>query len=109
MTRPVFDQQITVERATRTSDGQGGAAVTWATVFTLFAAVRDSGGSENSRDGDRIEATGRVLFTIQRIDAVGLLESDRVVWDGVTYNVEHITIASRALYRTLTCTRGKAT
>jgi head-tail adaptor len=109
MRAPVLDQQLTVQRGTRTADGQGGYAIVWATVFTLWAEAREGGGGEGSRPGDRIEATGSVRFTFNRVDADGLLESDRVLWDGVTYNIDHIAAGQRAVYRVMTCTRGKAT
>lgn len=107
---PLLDQQLTIERITRTADAQGGYAETWETLYTPFAELlSDGSGAESSRDGERIEATGRVVFRFYRIDAEGLLESDRVVWNGVTYNIDHISPVTHGLFRTMSCTRGKAT
>lgn len=107
--RPVMDQELVIERAVRTADGQGGYTVEWETVTTLFANAREGGGGESSRDGERIEAVGRVTFEVYAVDIVGVLESDRVSWNGTPYNIDHLSPATRDVYRTMACTRGKAT
>jgi SPP1 family predicted phage head-tail adaptor len=38
--------RLTLEAPSRTSDGGGGASVTWGTVATVWASVRPTGGGE---------------------------------------------------------------
>jgi SPP1 family predicted phage head-tail adaptor len=50
-------RRVVLEQATRTPDGAGGAALSWTTVATLFAAVRALSGGESfafDRIGGRV-------------------------------------------------------
>lgn len=83
-----LDQLITIQRETRTADGMGGASVSLTTVVSdLWAHVRPRSGKERGAF-DRVEASAMYLFVVRYRDDIR--ESDRVVWNGDTYNIRAI-------------------
>ena len=84
------DQPITLQRKTRTPDGGGGFIDDWADFATtpdVWANVIAKAGREGLDEG-RTNATFTVLFTIYNRSDV--TELDRIVWQGVTYNIRGI-------------------
>jgi SPP1 family predicted phage head-tail adaptor len=86
-----LDQQITIQRETRTSDGMGGDTVALTSVATdLWAHVRPRSGKEIGVH-DRVEAPAMYLFVIRyRGD---IKNDDRIVWNGQTYNIRAVLTA----------------
>jgi SPP1 family predicted phage head-tail adaptor len=85
-----MDQRITLQRFAAASDGYGGQLQTWAdyaTNPTVWANVIAKAGREGMTE-DRMTATFVVLFTIWNRRDIDL--RDRIVWQGVTYNIRGI-------------------
>jgi SPP1 family predicted phage head-tail adaptor len=102
-----LDKLITIQRGTETDDGMGGKTIAWnAVVSDLWAHVRPRTANEQERF-DKLNATAVYLFVIRyRSD---LLESDRIVWDGVEYNIRSIlTKGGRSMYLEIEAERGVA-
>lgn len=105
-----MDQKITLQRRVETADGAGGVKVSWqdfAENPCLWAEVIAKAGRESMMDG-RPTATFTVLFTIwNRGDIV---ETDRILWQGATYNIRGIRREStRAGRLVIEAERGVAT
>lgn len=99
-----LDQQITIERPTRVSDGAGGFTETWAALETVWADVFPEGGTERNEDG-AFNATGTFRFVIRFID--GLTERDRILWGGEYYNIRQVARrGGREMYLNLRAERG---
>lgn len=90
MSAGALDQLVTFQRLTRTADGGGGFTEAWADLplnASVWANVKAKGGREGMTEG-RTAATFVVVFTIyNRSD---LTELDRIVWEGVNYNIRGI-------------------
>ena len=85
-----MDQRITLQRRVATADGAGGETLSWADLTSdprPWAMVVAKAGRENMQEG-RMAATFTVLFTIYNRD--DLTETDRILWDGVAYNIRGI-------------------
>lgn len=82
-----LDQRITIQRETPADDGMGGQTVVLAAVATVWAKVIALAGREGVR-ASRLDASHRYTFVIRY--RAGLLESDRILWDGVQYNIRAI-------------------
>jgi SPP1 family predicted phage head-tail adaptor len=87
MTAGKLDQPITIERRTSTKSVSGGFIDTWSTWATVWAGVQAKAGREGLDEG-RTNATFVVVFTIYTLS--GLMESDRIIWGGVPYNIRGI-------------------
>ena len=85
-----LDQMITLQRLVKTPDGAGGYAESWANLPRdpcPWAKVTAKSGRESMVEG-RMAAQFTVLFEIyNRSD---LVETDRILWDGATYNIRGI-------------------
>lgn len=100
-----LDQQITIKRESRVSDGMGGDTVTLVDVVVdLWAHVRPRSGKEVGLH-DRVEAPAMYLFVIRyRSD---LKDDDRIVWNGQTYNIRAIlTAGNRTNFLEINAERG---
>lgn len=101
-----LDQRVTIQRLTLASDGQGGSTESWADVVTVWAHVRPRSGREVVQF-DRVNGEHAYLFVIRYRS--GIRESDRLVWQGVNYNIRSISDQSgRKLYLELDAERGVA-
>lgn len=99
-----LDQLITFERQSIVADGLGGGDLSWASVGSVWAHVRPLSGREIT-DFDRVNAAAKHLFIIRW--PIEINESDRIVWDGVFYNIRAIkTPKSRNLYCEIEAERG---
>jgi len=82
-----FRDSVTVERGVESDDGYGGFTIVWSTYTTLFGLIETSGGDE-PYVADRLEPQETVVVACQyRSD---LLESDRLLIDGETYNISRL-------------------
>ncbi len=102
-----LDQRITLQSYTLADDGAGGNVKTWADLSStpnVWARVEARGGRE-AFSSDRIEATGRYVFTIR--NRTDIDERMRVVWGGENYNLRAIfREGSRAMYVKMEAERG---
>lgn len=100
-----LDDQITIKRETRTSDGMGGDTVTLTDVATdIWAKVKPLFGKEKGVH-DRVEAAAMYSFKIRyRTD---INDDDQVHWDGDIYNIRRIPKRSvRSMYLEIDAERG---
>lgn len=87
-----FSERVTVQSPTYVDDGFGGKTKTWATKTKIFCMIEDRNGSEGVNAG-RIEDTGGATFTTPyRSD---LLTTDRLLVEGVEYNIRSIVDVDR--------------
>ena len=101
-----LDQKVAIRRATLEPDGCGGNYKVWSTVATVCAHVRPSSGGETTRY-DRVNAEAMYRFVFH--NRPGLLESDKLVWNGVDYNIRFIHRRTcRNLYLEVDAQRGVA-
>ena len=107
MTPGELDQLITIKREALADDGMGGQDVTLTDLVTdLWAKARALSGKEFERY-DQVNATAMVMFIVRYRSDV--LESDRIVWDGNTYNIRYIHPASsRDMYLMIEAEKGVA-
>jgi head-tail adaptor len=87
MTAGRMDQPITIERRAMTPALGGGYDETWTTWKSVWAAVKAKSGREGMEEG-RVNATFIVVFEIYTL--AGLQDADRIVWQGVRYNIRGI-------------------
>lgn len=104
-----MDQRITLQRLAFTPDGGGGQIEAWADYThnaTVWAHVVAKAGRENNQEG-RMTATFTVLFHIHNRRDID--PRDRIVWQGVTYNIRGIRDeGGRALRLVIEAERGVA-
>ena len=97
----------TVQRASLSVNGSGGRAKTWATLLTIRCAVVNKGGLERVT-ADRVDASRRVEFTCRYF--AGLLEGDRIVFNGLAHNIRYIDNVEYAnRWMIVNCDQGVAT
>lgn len=101
-----LDQRVTIQRLSTVSDGQGGSTESWADVVTVWAHARPRSGREVVQF-DRVNGEHAYMFVIRYRS--GIRESDRLVWQGVNYNIRAINDQSgRKLYLEIDAERGVA-
>jgi head-tail adaptor len=106
MTAGKLDQFITIQRKTRVSDMMGGYSESWATWQQVWAGAVAKAGRESIDEG-RTNAVFVVVFTIYTLD--GLAETDRILWNGETYNIRGVLrMGGRELHTKVEAERGVA-
>lgn len=80
-------ERITIEAPTRTGDGTGGAALTWAALATVWAEVTTKSGAEVAA-GERMEARARLTIRLRYRDDV--TSAMRIVWRGAQLNIRAV-------------------
>ena len=106
--RPNQPVEIQTRAASRTGS-IGGQVDTWAKVRDDFAVVRDLSYGEASEAGRITAVTGKE-FRLRRDDAL-TSEDNRLVYDGLAYNIRSIRIDdrnTRSPYSVLKCDSGVA-
>jgi len=102
-----LDQRVTLQALDGTSDGMGGNMTAWANYPStpmVWAKVAAGGGSERF-EHDRMNATASYTFTVRYRDDID--ENDRLLWDGVPYNIRQIKRhAGRELFLEIVTERG---
>lgn len=78
---------VTLQRATKTSDGQGGYTETWADLATVEGGIAAMSGDERWAS-DRLEARSKWRLIIAYWG--DLFATDRVVIDGTAYNISFV-------------------
>lgn len=82
-----MDRTIRVERSAETSDEYGGVTPGWAEAVTVRAQLIEQSTSDYMQ-GAGEEARRMAVFRTRWID--GIQNADRVVFDGLPYDVEQI-------------------
>ena len=95
-----LDRKIGIQEATSTTNEFGENIQSWSTFSQPWAEVKYSSGSESFVDG--IEVEGQTLTFIIRYRA-GITTKMRVVFDGVTYDIEGIEEPKRREMLQLNC------
>lgn len=96
--------QVTIETPSRTADGQGGFAVSWSTVATVPAHIKQASGGETVT-AMRIEGR-KILDCVMRYrtDVSG---AERIMFDGQPWNIRDVEdIEYRGRYLRLTLESG---
>lgn len=102
-----LDQKISITREILVDDGLGGQSVTNKSLYPdIWAKIRSLSGGEEERY-DKINAKETSAFIIR--NRPDIKEDDRILWDGVQYNIRHIEKKSkRDLYLKIIAERGVA-
>lgn len=82
---------ITIERETTTRRAGGGLTSAWASIGQLWASAEYIGGSEGEQRG-AVRAVLRYRFVALSagVEALGVTLTDRIVWNGETYNLREM-------------------
>ena len=97
-----FDRRITIQQTTDIRDEFGAGVPAWSTFATVWANAAPSGGNEKT-EGQKITATGVVIFTIRYLSGVD--EKMQILYQGDYYNITNIDEPDRR--KTLTITAQK--
>jgi len=95
-----LDRKIQIQTFTETSNSFGESIKSWATLFSPWAQVKYSTGSEGFVDN--IEVEGQTLTFIIRYRP-GITTKMRVLFDGGTYDIESIEQPKRREMLELRC------
>lgn len=96
-----LDEQITLQRATQSTDAYGGPTVTFSTIETVMAGVEYAiAGSGEDYDGPVNLVASRIVFTMHYRTDVN--EQTRIVWNGRNYDVIRNEHDGRGLFTRLT-------
>lgn len=91
---PLRDR-VTFQRATRTPDGAGGAALAWTDEVTVWGGFRPQRGRETLEVGRLESAVAGVLTVRSSPDTREITAADRVQIDGESYQIRTITNPDR--------------
>lgn len=97
-----LDRQITIERQTETVAASGSVVKAWAAVATVRAELVQRGSDEYLAGFGEAEAGGAV-FRIRYL--AGITPADRVIFDGVVYDINEIAEHGRRRALELRCAR----
>lgn len=105
-----LDQRITFQTETLTPDGMGGNTAVWGSVVDtpeVWAEVIPLSGRELRQEGGDA-AVAEYRFTVRYRTDVS--ENDRILWEGVTYNIRRVERTSqRKLFTVFIAERGVST
>lgn len=82
-----LDRRIIIQQNIPTFNTFGGEVETWSVFSTVWANVKEKGGSEIF-DSDQTAAVATTIFSIRFLDAV--TERMRISYNGVIYDIESI-------------------
>ena len=105
-----MDRRITIQRATLSANAYGERAETWDTLAAIWAEVQYKEGSgREAVQSDQIYSSQPVHFIIRySSDVSDIRPSDRVRYDGLTYQIEGIQeIGRQEGLRIVTTLRGE--
>lgn len=95
-----LDRKITIEQATETTNDFGEPIKTWATYCQPWAQIKYSPGNESYADNIEVQ-TQTVRFIIRYRS--GITTKMRVLFDGVTYDIDGIMEPKRREMLELNC------
>lgn len=105
-----MDRRITLQRATLATNAYGERVETWGTLATVWAQVQYKEGSgKEAVQSDQLFSSQPVHFIIRySTDVSSIRPSDRVSYNGDTYQIEGIQEIGRAEgLRIVTTLRGE--
>ena len=105
-----MDRRITIKRATLSANAYGERAETWGTLATVWAEVQYKEGSgREAVQSDQLYSSQPVHFIIRySSDVSGIRPSDRVSYNGDTYQIEGVQeIGRQEGFRIVTSLRGE--
>lgn len=100
-----LDRQITIVREAETVAASGAVSKTWATVATVRAELVQRSADEYLAGFGEADAGGAV-FRIRYL--AGITTADRVVFDGVAYDIDEVAEIGRRRALELRCSRAAA-
>jgi SPP1 family predicted phage head-tail adaptor len=87
----LLDQRLTFQRATLTSDGQGGSVTTWGDLVTVFGRITPLMGRE-AEQAARLVATVTHMWVVRNTsDVATVTPKDRIACSGKTYQIVTVT------------------
>lgn len=105
---PKLDQRVRIDAEVSTSDGGGGRVLGWSEKVTVWAEVLPLSGGESPR-ADRLENPATYAFVIRNRPHFEVVETDRLVWGGVPFDVVFVgDYGRRAGYTEIEARRGGA-
>ena len=85
-----LDTRIIIQAATDAVDAQGSVTKTWATVVTVWAAVKILGATETTNGNER-SASRDYQFTVRKQSALAAIGAGhRILWDGVYFDISAV-------------------
>lgn len=82
-----FDQRVTLQRATDSTDSQGSVSKAWATLATVWASVENMTGQEATEGNERTASKG-YRFTVRHQSALATLSAgDRLQWRAENFDL----------------------
>ncbi|MFC2967715.1 phage head closure protein [Acidimangrovimonas pyrenivorans] len=100
-----LDRQIIIEREAETVAASGAVSKTWAPIATVRAELVQRSADEYLAGFGEADAGGAV-FRIRYL--AGITPADRVICDGVAYDIDEIAELGRRRALELRCTRAAA-
>lgn len=85
-----LDRRITLQRATVTRDEYNAEVSTWATLATVAASYEPIKDGERFRAGERAADMSTRFQVRYSSDVSGLTAEDRLIFEGRTYEIEHV-------------------
>ena len=83
-----YDQSIVVQSYSQTRAADGSAIRTYSTLYTLWAKVIPTGGSESQQSEEKV---ANIAIDVEvRATGLTLNETMRIVWRSKTYNIVSI-------------------
>ena len=83
-----YDQTILILTPTSTRDSDGGVSVSFSTLYTLWAKVTPSGGTETQQSSEKVAS---IIIDVE-VRATGLTinETMRMSWRGNVFNITSV-------------------
>lgn len=80
-----YDQRIVVQSYTESRNADGFAVRTYSTLYTIWAKVTPSGGTESQESDERV---ANIIIDVEvRATGLTLNETMRLVWRGKTFQI----------------------
>ena len=95
-----LDRRLTIQSRTLARNARGDESASWSNTATVWASRRDVSGREFFSSSE-IRADISTVFRIRHRDGVSVL--DRVIEDGLTYDIVHIARIGRREGLDLVC------
>jgi head-tail adaptor len=83
-----YDQEITIQSYTETRGADGSAIRTYSTLYSVWAKVTPSGGTESDQSDEKVASI--VIDVEVRATGLTLNETMRLVWRSKTFNIDSI-------------------
>lgn len=102
-------ERVTIQQESRTPDNEGGAAIAWPDIATVYASIRPLSGREQAARGG-LEASQMYEVVIRRNPSISVVAALRFVWGSVILNVRNVrNVDERGEFLTCDCESGVVT